>query len=77
MTLKKFMAENPTQSETSTLRTFVSKLISLQKQLDRPYNFDSFLEYRLLTAVDMPAIQLTLRDRLERTDHHAVNRIDY
>lgn len=49
--------------------------MSLQKQLDTPYHKDRFLRDRLLTAVDIPNILTTLRDRMPRTSQQAVNRI--
>lgn len=75
MTLSNYMAKSPKESEVSVFRTFVAKLMSLQKQLDPSYHDDSFLRDRLLTAVDLPAVQVTLRDRMPRSSQQAVNRI--
>ena len=75
MTLSKAMSNAPEESEVTVFRQFVSKLMSLQHQLDPTYHSDNFLRDRLLTAVDIPAIQATLRDRMPRTSQQAVNRV--
>lgn len=56
-------------------RTFVAKIMSLQKQLYPQYHTNTFLHDRLLTAVDIPAIHTKLMVRLPRTSSQAVNRI--
>lgn len=73
--LSKAMSAAPTQSEAAVIRTFVAKLMSLQKRLDMSYQSDSFLRDRLLTATDVPAIQSTLRAWMPRTSQQAVSRI--
>lgn len=55
---------------------FTAQMMQLQKQLDIPYHEDSFLRDQLLTAVDIPGIQTSLRDRIPRTSEQAVNRIE-
>lgn len=75
MTLLDAMAEDPTESEVTVFRNFVAKLMSLQNQLDITYHTDQFLRDRLLTSVNIPAIQSSLRDRLPRTSQQAINRI--
>lgn len=75
MTLSEAFEADPESSEAAVFRTFVAKLTSLQKQLDTPYHTDNFLRDRLLTAVDLPAIQSTLRDRMPQTSQMAVNRV--
>lgn len=56
-------------------RTFFAKLMALQKQVDTPYHTDGFLCDRLLTAVGLPAIHSSLRDRMPRSSQEAVNLI--
>lgn len=55
--------------------TFVDRLILLQKQLYTSHRTDSFLQNRLLTAVDIANIRATLRDRMPRPSPYPVNRI--
>lgn len=75
MTLSKSMTESPTQSEEEVFRNFVAKIMSLQMQLNSKYHMYTFLRDRLLTAVDISAIQIALRDRLSRTSNQDVNRL--
>lgn len=75
MLLTEAMAEEPDESEVTIFRKFVAKLTSLQNQLDPTYQTDQFLRDRLLTAVDIPSIQSTLRDRLPRTSQQTINRV--
>lgn len=68
--------EDPEASELSGFRKFVACLMSLQKQLHSNYHNDEFLRDRLqTTAVDIPAIQVTLRDRIPHTSQQADNMI--
>lgn len=69
------MPEYPSLSEVDVLRTFVARVIPLQIQLDSNYHSDAFLRDRLFTAIDIPIIHSTLRDRLPCTSHQAVNRV--
>lgn len=69
------MSKRPDDSEVAVFRDFVARLMALQKQLDTSYHADRFLRDRLLTAVDLPALQTTLRDRIPRSSHQAVQRI--
>lgn len=73
MLLSKAMADILADSETSVFRTFVAKLMSIQNRLDNPYYTDGFPRDRLITAVDLFAIQTILRDRISRTRQKAVN----
>lgn len=75
MSLTKAMTDEPEESEVEIFRKFVAKMISLQKQLDDVYHADHFLRDRLLTAVDIPKIQLTLRDRMPRNSQNAIQRV--
>ena len=67
MKLSDAMNEEPDESEVTIFRKFTASLMSLQNQLDDSYHDDQFLRDRLLTAVDIPSIQSSLRDRLPRT----------
>lgn len=49
--------------------------MSLQNQLDPSYHTDQFLRDILLTAVDIPHIQASLRDRLPRASQQAIIRM--
>lgn len=49
----------------SVFNDFIEELSKLQKQLDVKYNGDGYLRDQILTAVDIPAIQVVLR-----TDSH-------
>lgn len=75
-TLSKFLAQSTSQSEVAEFKTFFEKLKSLQRQLDSQYHTDTFFRDRLLAAIDIPAIQTALRDRLPRTSNQAVKRIE-
>lgn len=75
MTLSEEMSRNPGESEVVVFRKFVSRLMSLQKELRPNYHSDDILRDRLLTALNIPSIQVTLRDRIPRTSQQAVNRV--
>ena len=75
MKLSEAMNEDPGESEATVFRKFTAALMSLQNQLDVTYHEDKFLRDRLLTAVDIPSIQSSLRDRLPRTSQQAINRV--
>lgn len=59
----------------AVFRKLVAKLMSLQHQLDPTYHTDQVLRDRLMTDVYLPKIQSTLRYRIPRPTHQAVNRI--
>lgn len=69
------MAEIPRDLEMSALHTFVAKSMILQKQLDKTYHTNGFLRDRLIIAVDLPAIQSALRDKMPRTSQQVFNKI--
>lgn len=75
MTLSKAMSQSPHESDVSVFRTFVTKLMTLQKQLDTPYHTVGFLRDRRLIVVDPPAIHGSFRDRMPRSSQQAVHRI--
>lgn len=52
-----------------------SRLIVDAEPIDRAYHNDQFFRDRLLTAVEIPSIQQSLRDRLPRSSQIAINRI--
>lgn len=68
-------ARNPNESQTQVFLDFTAKLMQLQKQLDTPYHADRYLRDKLLTAVDVPHIQTSLRDRIPRTSEQAICRV--
>lgn len=49
------------------VRDFVNTLISVQEHLDERYHIAYFVRDRILTAVDIPAVQSSLRDLMLRT----------
>lgn len=58
------LTKYPDLSEIDAFRGFATNLTSLQRQLDSSYQGDQYLRDRLLTSVDIPFIQASLRDRL-------------
>lgn len=56
-------------------QTFVANLMAVQKQLDASYRDDKALRERLMTAVDLPSIQVSLKVRTRRTAQQLANRI--
>lgn len=75
MKLTKWMAEFPPQSKVSVFRTFLEKLMELKNKLDYSYHTDVIIRGRLLTAVDLPAIQTSFRDRMPRSSQQSVQQI--
>lgn len=75
MALTSSIIENHSDRKVQVFRKFFAKLMSLQKQLAPPYHTDSFLGDRLITAIGIPDIQTTLRDRMLRTSNQAFSRI--
>lgn len=69
------MGEKPDDYEITVFRSFVAKLISLQKQRDESYNGDRYIRDRLLTAVDMPLIRDSLRDRVPSTSQKLISSV--
>lgn len=54
---------------------FVAKLMSLRKQLDTGYHEDKFLTYRPMTVVEVPSIQVALRNLMPRIAKQLASRI--
>lgn len=54
---------------------FIGELKSLQKKLDTRYHVYHYFRDQLLTALDVPAIHISLRDRIPRTSKQSINRI--
>lgn len=69
------VSNNPDTSEVEILRRFVARLMSLQKQLTRVITTTKFLRDPLMTAVDIPSVQVVLRDRIICTTQQLANRI--
>lgn len=51
MNLSEEMADEPTETDVMLFRRFVSKLMTLQNQLDSTYHTDQFLRHRVMTAI--------------------------
>lgn len=73
--LIKAMSQSSNEFEIFVFRSFVEKPIALYKQLDTSYRTNGFLSDHLLTSVDLPSIQKTLRDRILRRRKQDVHRI--
>lgn len=56
-------------------RKFVAKLMTLQNQLDSTIHTVQLLRNSLVTSLDIPPIQVPLRDRLPLPSKQAVNSI--
>lgn len=69
------MMSAPDSLEVEVIRTFVAKLTSLQKQMDKSYSDDKFLRKRLVTDVYIPYIQIAIRDSILWTSQQLVSRI--
>lgn len=69
------MRKRPDEAELFVFRTFVSKLITLQKERDDNYQGEGFLLDKLLTAVYFPETQSSVRDRMTRKTRRAIHRI--
>lgn len=75
MSLSDEFGKHPDQSQMEVFQSFTSRLMQLQKQLDLPYHGDRYLRDQILTAVDIPSIQMVFRDKIPRTAEQAINRI--
>lgn len=71
----KINGRQPEDSEIAVFRYFVAKLMSLRKQLYDSYHGDQYLRDRLLTAMYMPHIIESLRDRVPCTSEQFINRV--
>lgn len=69
------MEEKPKGSEIAVFRNFVAKVMSLYNQLHPDYHTDCQRRDRLLDAVDLPAIENSLRDRTPRICQQLINRV--
>lgn len=67
--------DHPDHSEKDVFRRFVAQVMSLQKHLDASFYDDKRLRDRLMTAVDIPWIETSLRDQVSRTAHQMSKRI--
>lgn len=68
------MRKIPEDFEVVVLNDFLTRLKNLQKKLDKSYHPDRFIRDRFLTAIDVPAIQGPLHDRIPRTEQQIVQR---
>lgn len=75
MRLSEEFAKTPNRSQVDVFMDFTATMMQLQKQLDTPYHEDMFLRDHLLTAVDVPGIQTSLRDPITRTSEQSINRV--
>lgn len=67
-------------SAQESFRYFVTRLSTLQIQLDEGYQWEKYMVNRLLTAIDFPDIQAAIKEIIARKGQHAkpriVNRLD-
>lgn len=75
MLLSKSMMKEQNSSEVEIFRKLTAELMRTEKQLDTPYNGDRYLRDRQLTAVEIPRIWDSLRDRMPRTAQQLINRV--
>lgn len=73
MNFSEAMADELTETDVTVFRRFVAKLMTVQNQLDSTYQSNQFLIDRLMTAIDIPHIKSTFRDRMPRTSQQAFN----
>lgn len=69
------MAHRLDDSEVAIFRSFVAKLMSLQKQLDELCRGYHYLQDRLFTAEDIPEIRDSLLDRIPRSSQWLIDLI--
>lgn len=62
------------ESGTGVFRAFIAELLSLTKKLDPSCPDERFLQYTMMTAVDMPSIEVSIRNRICQTAHPQTNR---
>lgn len=74
MTLLDTMTKDPSKYEVTEFRKFLARLMRLHNQLDVTYHTDQFLRDRLVTAVNIPQMQSSLRDHLPRSNQKEINR---
>ena len=75
MRLSAAMELDPNASEISVYRNFVAKVMSTQKQLDASYHGDQYLRDQLMTSIDIPSVQDSLKDRVPRAAQQLINRV--
>lgn len=76
MSLSSEMENHPDESELAVFRTFISRMMSLQHQFHTEYHSDRQLRDRLLNDVEIPAIKDGIKERILRTSHQGINRVD-
>lgn len=69
------MSKKPDSYDAEIFRTFLARFMSLQKQLNPNYNIDEILRDLLLSSVELPAVEVTIRDRTSKTNQQPLNRI--
>lgn len=67
---------SPDAYEMKLFTKFVAKMMFLQKHLDLGYTIDKNLRYRLITAVDIPIIQVAFRVQMLHTAQQLVDRVE-
>lgn len=67
MRLTLSMESKPETLEMKVYKSFVGKVMSIQKQLDSSYHGYRYLRDQLMTAIDIPVVQYPLKDRVPRS----------
>lgn len=75
MKLTKDMRAKKNESEITAFLSFTARIMSVQKQLDTPCHGDRYLRDSLLTAVDVPKIMESLKERMPRSSQKLINRV--
>lgn len=75
MRLSEEMAKKPDESEISVFRTFIEKIVTLQKQLDSRYQGDGFLIDQLLSSIGISEIQDSVKDIIPLKSSNYICRI--
>lgn len=68
------MSKDPDTSAVEVFRRFVANCMSLQKQLEQGNHDKKYLRDRLMTALGITAIQVSLADHIPRTSQIPVNK---
>ena len=70
------MGEEPNSSEVNVFREFVAKVMRVHDQLDSTYHGDRMLRDQLMTSIDIPVVQDSLKDKVPRTSQQLINRVE-
>lgn len=72
MSVMQAVEERPEESKMSAFRSFSGRLFNLEKQFEKGYHTNRFLRDKLLSVIDIPEIQSSVRDRTARKAHQFI-----